>query len=485
MEHSLTALSADALIRYAKYTILLLIVILMITGSVHYTGQLHVYIAFTIVANTLLFMGFRKNAIFFDTFIGLFFWLGFWLKLTVRVCFSNGAFHEAVGDFDGSGAAFDHALWVSTIGMSGLIVASLMRERLFFSFPERSAYAQNGIITFYQAYRRYVLIGFVGLFMVVALSNLYLGIYQRGEITQTTLPFGLNGVFKWLLLFGLTSISAVILRCELVLNNHVSYFVVALCLLESFFSNVSLLSRGMILNISALAIGLYVSMKRIPAAISLRFLMIAAVIFAPLFVSSVLVVNHIRTSHYHGFNQFLNEVNVNEVSGEAKNMASPLFLDRWVGIEGVMAVSSNPKIGWNLWNDAWRERYSESAMSFYDKNLIASPYNQTDFTKYHHISLPGILAFFYYPGSLLFLFVSMLMLGLLAALVEFATFKLGGENLILCGLIGEVVAYRFANFGYVPAQSYLLFGTILMSLFIIYYLNKWFNIRNARKQGAH
>jgi hypothetical protein len=166
------------------------------------------------------------------------------------------------------------------------------------------------------------------------------------------------------------------------------------------------------------------------------------------------------------------ELTSNLVSAAVKSMAKPLFLDRWVGIEGVMAISSSSKLGWNLLQEAWQEKYSENTISFYDKNLIKSDYLHTDFTKNHYISLPGILAFFFYPGSFIFLFCSMFLLGLFAALIELAALKLGGNNLILCALIAEVVAYRYASFGYVPAQSYLLFGTIFLNLIIIYFIDK-------------
>jgi hypothetical protein len=31
-------------------------------------------------------------------------------------------------------------------------------------------------------------------------------------------------------------------------------------------------------------------------------------------------------------------------------------------------------------------------------------------------------------------------------------------------LFAQVVAFRFASFGYVPAQSYLLFGSLLLNI---------------------
>lgn len=477
MKQDLNELPVDALVKFTQYGIAILILALTIATLFQYTGHLYAYLAFSLISNALLYIGFRKNAIFFDTFIGIFFWLGFWLKLTIRVCFAGGAFHEAVGDFDGSGASFDHALLVTSCGMLGLILASFVREKFIFLYSRKSdECSQIGILAFYKANRNFILISYVILFLTVALTNIYLGIYQRGAITQTTLPFGLNGIYKWLLLFGLASFSAVILRCELLIKEKATYLIVILSLLESFLTNVSMLSRGMILNVSALTYGTYVSLKKKSIKITPRFLATFFLIFSILFASSVLVVNYIRNNGPNFFRE-----GVSEGVNEGVSQAAPLFIDRWVGIEGVMAVASNPNIGWSLWQEALKEKYSENTMSYFDKNLITSPYNQTDFTKKHYISLPGILAFFFYPGSFPFLFGSMFLLGLLAAFIEMATYKLGGNNLILCALIGEVVAYRFASFGYVPAQSYLLFGTIFLNLLIIYFFDKFISIWNDRK----
>ena len=150
-----------------------------------------------------------------------------------------------------------------------------------------------------------------------------------------------------------------------------------------------------------------------------------------------------------------------------------LFLDRWVGMEGILAVSSYPGIGWDLWNEAWKEQYANHGASLYDLKIAKSGVAQLDLSNYHFISMPGILGFFYYPGSYLFLFAAMLLLGGLGAGFEIFTFRLGGANVILCALISFVVAYRFAHFGYVPARSYLLSGAIILNVVLIYLSNKF------------
>lgn len=460
----------DNLVKIARYILYIVVIVLTIAASLQYRGYLSIYILFTVISNSLLFFSFRKNAIFFDTFIGIFFWLGFWLKLTIRVAFTDGLFHEAIGDFDGSGSAFDRSLLISSCGFLGLLISSFLREKYFFNYPDRpNEITQKGLFAFYQAHRTLVLSIFLAFIVAVGASNMYLGIYQKGAITETTLPFGLNGIYKWLLMFGLASFSALIVRFELVASKRPPYTVAIISLAEAFISSVSLLSRGMVLNSAALFYGLLHGVKYVPKKSNIKFFITFFLAFVLLFGTSVVVVNKLRI----GKGLFPDEIDRTRYNDLQVSMATPLFVDRWVGIEGVMAVSSSPKVGWSLWSEALKERYSENTTSFYDDNLIMSPYIDTDKTKHHYISLPGMIAFFFYPGSYMFLFVCTLMMGGIAAFLEFCTFHLGGRNQILCSLFAQVIAYRFSCFGYVPSQSYLLFGTLFLNLILIYLIDKF------------
>ena len=231
-----------------------------------------------------------------------------------------------------------------------------------------------------------------------------------------------------------------------------------------------MLSRGMILNFSGLFSGLLVSFKL--NAIKLRgsFLVASLLIFSMLFVSSIFMVNYLRS---YSFIQ--DDANTTKpYMSYVLTMNKQLFTDRWVGINGVMAVSSYPNLGWDLLGKALEESYNESEMSFFDKNIINinSPYINTDRTKHHFISLSGIVAFFFYPGSFLFLFASIFTLGGFAAIIEFYVYRLGGNNLFLAALFSQVVAYRFSCFGYVPSQSYLLLGALFLNLFLVYFAEK-------------
>src|SRR5690606_10214878 len=90
----------------------------------------------------------------------------------------------------------------------------------------------------------------------------------------------------------------------------------------------------------------------------------------------------------------------------------------------------------------------------------------------HFVSLPGYIAFLFYPGSYLFLFCAVLMFSMLAAVIEYLVYRLGGQNLVFCALIAQVIAFRYTSFGYVPMQSYLLFGSILLNVLILYFSDR-------------
>lgn len=474
MNINYASLADNKLSKPLIYLFWLAIFILYAISANKYTGQTHVYLIFSITSNLLLYFGFRKNAVFFDTFIGIFFWLGFWLKCAIRLITTNGIFYVPTGSFDGSAAAFDKGLLVSSIAFLGLLVASLLREHFLFNYPERIDAVKTGLFDFYVRYRKTIWVAFVALILFIGASNIYLGIYQRGTITRTVLPFGFNGIYKWLLLFGLASISAVILWLEFQIKKSTSITVILLALIETFVSNVSLLSRGMILNSSALLYGVLKTLKFDSIKFKLRHIIITFFVFSFLFIGSVYLVNFIRAGLF--YDSYSDE----EVVQEMHSSTTPLFLDRWVGLEGVLSVSSYPKLGWSLWREAVNEVYDENQTSFYDNNFIESSYIKTDKSKHHFISLPGIIAFFFYPGSFVFLFFAMLIVGLGAALIEYATYQLGGKNVILCSLFAQVIAFRFASFGYVPKQSYLLFGTLVLNILIIFLANKCISTKPAR-----
>lgn len=457
----------EVLVKAVWLVVFTLIALIGGCALVEYQGSAWVYLLFTALSTALLFFGFGRGAIFFDAFIGALLWIGFWLKFSVRVAFLDGVFIIPVGSFEGTPQSWDQALLVASCAFAALLLVRFARARLFCYPQDLAQGAFPGLYVLYLRFRWLALTGFVVLVLFVGISNAWFGIYQRGMVTRTLLPFGLNGVYTWLLTFGLAAFAAVLLRFEFERNREQVWIVATLALLEGFVSNVSLMSRGMILNAGALIYGGAALFRRVEVNVRLGLSLYIGLLFGVLFVVSLLLVNVSR------FEIFYSTDAADAIKGEGfRKYTSALLIDRWVGIEGVMSVIDKPELGGELFEQALAERFDPSVTSFYDKNFINSYHSNTGEDGRHFISLPGYVAFLFYPGSYLFLFAAVAAFSIFAAALEYLTYRFAGRNLVLCALIAQVVAYRFTSFGYVPMQSYKLFGTIALTILMLYVADK-------------
>lgn len=437
-----------------------------------YQGSASVYLLFTALSTALLFYGFGRRAIFFDAFIGSLLWIAFWLKFSVRVAFLDGVFIVPVGQFDGSAHSWDQALLVASCAFAALLLVRFARTPLFCYPQDLPQGAFPGLYAVYARYRWLVLGGFTALVLFIGVSNAWFGIYQRGVVARTLLPFGLNGVYTWLLTFGLAAFVAVLLRFEFERNRERVWVVATLALLEGFVSNVSLMSRGMILNAGSLMYGGAALFRRSEAKVRSGLLLYVGILFCVLFAGSVLLVNVLRFEAFGYLPLSENDYSIEKRLAGIKGYTSTLFIDRWVGIEGVMSVINKDGLGEELFEQALAERFDPAATSFYDKNFINSYHSNTGEDGRHFISLPGYIAFLFYPGSYVFLFAAVAAFSIFAAGLEYLTYRFAGRNLVLCALIAQVIAYRYTSFGYVPMQSYKLFGTIALTILIFYVADK-------------
>ena len=442
-------------------------------GAISYPGQLYIYLLFSILSFVVLISGFTRRAIFFDTFFSLFLFIGFWIKLNFGLVFNGGKIVGNYGRFDNSPAAFDEVLIVSSLGFAGLLAARYIRQRFMFHYQGNPTHSLNSLFSFYERNRSFLLSMFVFSILLVTALNWHLGVYQRGLVTQTTLPFGLNSLFKWLLLFGFASVSCLFLMFEYQRKGSESYLVAIIAVCENFLSGLSLLSRGMILNSGALVYGFYKSSKAFHHKLKFKFFIPLLLFIFLAVIGSALSVNYARSFLFQeGPNVSERKYIDQKKFTTALKMSGGLFIERWVGIDGVMAVSANERLGWSFLEQALSERFSPERMSFYDSQFLASPQVRSDRTKQHFISLPGFIAFSYYSGSLLFVPLALMMVCLFAALIEGLAYRLLGSQFILLALFGQVLAYRLINFGYVPGQSYLLITAIIFNILLFYFANR-------------
>lgn len=481
------------LILSIKLFIFFILVLIFFRTIIIYKGNWLIYFLFSLVSNYLIWFAFRKNFSFFEIFFSIFLWLGFWFKFTIILSLSDGVFREGVGRFNYSPEQFDLVLIVSSIAILGVIVAGYIRN-FFFYYPNID-FKKISLSLFYQKYRNIILCVFFLIIVLVSCVNFYLKIYQKGIVSLENYNFLFSGFIKMLLLFGLTSISSFILYFEIVTFKKLSNLTLIIVLLETFFSSLSMISRAMFFSCLPIYFSIYQFTRSIKKNFDISYFIKFFIIIICLFYISVVSVNFIRTKYFYiGLSSFtseeFNKLNKNkelhfiEDSGGnyiyldkkiIKNNSSLneflyLSVNRWVGIDAVMSVVGSSEIlNFNLLKRSFLDKFQMESLPFYEKTFGLE--NEKSINLIKNIkgnTLPGIIAFLYYSGSLIFIFLIIIGLCLLASLIEFLSFLASKQNMIFSSIISMVIAYRFIHFGYLPNQSYLLFGSMFFTILFIF-----------------
>ncbi len=481
--------------KYFKIFIILIVFTLFLFGFNNFNGNKINYISFSLLSNFLIFFAFRRNAFFFETFFALLLWLGFWFKLTCTISFTDGVFREGVGIFDYSKNSFDEVLFISQIAIFSFILSGYFREFVLFKYPKKLN-IQNFKNNLFKFGRKKIWIIFIILIIITSILNIYFKIYQKGLLPIYDINFLISGIFKWLLLFGLSSISASLIFYEF--NFYQKFFIISILIafIETFFSSFSMLSRGMIFNSLALLYGIYKFSNKINSPNNFNYYLKSILTILVFFYISVSSVNYIRANYFYvGKSVNITDIYKTEIieksskSKEKKYSTSKainfeilyLMINRWVGIDGVMAVNSKKEsLSLPFLYSSFNEKASKETPTFYELSfgLEENSVSQDLYENVKGNTLPGIVAFIYYSGSYYILFFLIFFLSIISSFIEFLSFKLSSNNLIFSSLIGQVIAFRLIHFGYLPHQSYLLFGSIFLTTLLIYIINFFLNYKN-------
>ena len=449
---------------------------LFVIGYNNYIGNKFVYLLFSFISNFSLIYSFRSKAIFFDNFIGSFLWLGFYFKLVVINSFFSSNFVEGSGYFDYSPIFYDRTLIISTVGIFAVIMSSYFRE-LFYNYKNKKySYSPNNykyIVSLYLKKKKLVLLFYFLIILIVSLLNFNYHIYQKGLILKNDINFLMSNIIKWLLLFGFTSFSCFIIYFELLHFKKNKILIFFISFFELFCSYTSMLSRGMIFSSSSIIYGFYKFNKFNKLKEKSTFLCKLIIISLTFFYFSLLLTNHFRNSYIKGNQNLVVIENFKKINNEIIYLS----INRWVGIDAVMSVASLPqKLNFNLLVNSFKEVPNIYGKSFYEETF-QNMNNNNFFSKDSRIedskvvvikgnTLPGFIAFFYYSGSLIFLFFSIFFLCIILSFLEVLSFIYSKYNFLFAALVGQILAYRLIHLGYLPSNSYALICALTINIFI-------------------
>ncbi len=474
-----------------KISIFVIFSLLFLYGLYSYEENKIIYIFFSVINFYLIYFAFRKKSIFFETFFSILLFLGFWFKFTFMIILETSFFHEKIYSFDQLLISFDYALIVSIIGIAPFILFGHIREN-FFYYPKKIKVPDLND-KFDKKSRFLLILLFISIVLVVNLLNAYFQIYQKGLASNLEINFFISGIVKWLLLFGFLSLSSFLIFFELIKFKKIFKLTFFITILETFLSSMSMLSRGMIFNSMALIYGIYKFNKKTFRNINLKTFLGILILCIVLFYISLISVNFLRSNYFFVGKSFiddsssvsLKEDKHNNIKKEnnflnLNNEILYLILNRWVGIDAVLILSKNKNIlGKDTFINAFYEKHPNSQKTYYENTFNL---NHSEVIKIKENvrgnTLTGVIAFFYYPGSYIFLFFSIFTLSAFASIIEIFSFNISNKNLIFASIIGFTLAYRFIHFGYLPSQTYLLLSTIFFTILLSYFLRKILIIKN-------
>ena len=161
---------------------------------------------------------------------------------------------------------------------------------------------------------------------------------------------------------------------------------------------------------------------------------------------------------------------VSELSHQLDGGALPrilsLVVDRWIGLEGVMAVSAYPEKSNQLLFEAIMEKRAIGSTTKFQE-IANSHYRWVDANIWQFASLPGAAAFFYFSGSLWVVMLGMAVFSLLLQLSEQFIFRLT-SNPLLCSMFGLTLANTISQFGITPRQDIPFYSMIFALVILVW-----------------
>lgn len=457
---------------------------LFIGGVIHYPGSWVVYTMFSIVLLAMLISGFYRQVSYGYLFFVVMLWLGFWFKLTVHLL-ADYPYVEPTGFFVGMPAAWDEVLWVATIGSIGVIAA-----RLLYGLTGESSMvlAQVGgykAPAWYMGVRKRMWAGMVFVCVGLAIINALLGILQIGLAPRTILLWPLNAVISWLIGYGLTFGVATLLWWDISLGRRITVTIYVV-LIEAFASTISLLSRGAyIFHTIPQFLALYKKSELVSGWTRKNTTVLVGV-FVILFAISNPLVNKLRDYYYSNVVFSWKGADggasaLNGAGGGASALAK-FAVDRWIGVEGVMAASAYPNKSGDLFVRALTERREIGKSTIYQE-ICQSHYRHMDMKKFQFASLPGAVGFLYFTGYLWVVALGMVVLVLVMLGSEGLVFRFT-SNPLLAALWGGIAANSVAQIGVDTRGLLIYFFEMSCGIAAIYFIqSEWFS-KMMQKLGA-
>jgi hypothetical protein len=426
----------------------------------NYVGNKFLFFLFNFLSYVLFLTAIRKNASSFEFFLFILLILGFWFKFSCILYFDRFNFTE--GDFDLNNSNYDAAIILSITAFMACIFASFAREFIFKKFFIKKVFiVKSKFFLFYTKYRHIILSFFVFFIIIVLSLNFFFKIYSKGLINNN-IPILIDRFFAWCLTYGISVLTSLLIYIDFFITKTKSYFILGF--FETFFVNISIYSRAFILYFFAYLRGFF-KLTKFDNSILIKIIFLLFIFF----LVSFHYVSHLRNKFFIIKDEYNPITIVDTFSG-----LSSLMVNRWVGIDSALAVSQKKDRNFDFFLSSLKEEKEHQKQSFYIKHFLKGfVFDKNANKNLNTVILPGIVAFLYYSGSLIFVFLSIVAIVFLCSLIEILFFRLSFNNVILSSIIGFILAMRVAHFGYLPLNTVYFLFSLVVTLLFVYFFSKF------------
>jgi hypothetical protein len=436
----------------------------------------------------------NSKSSYFEIFFSSYLFLGFWFKYVFSLIFYNGVIFES-GQNDSRN--IDNILFIGILISFTCLTSSILSRKIINVETLINNNVENK--SFFQAIylnnRILILFLFIILTVVVSFLNYQFGILHRGFITISEIPYLINNLIKWLLLFGLTTLSCFFIHTEILHRGKINYPTIYIALLEIFMSFSSILSRLSPINAISIILPAYQQSIKLKKRNDQKFfiLIIIAFLFSGL---AIYAVNHLRLHKLslveielknNNKQDFFNKTESDLQSKTENNkfqipknkitsndVSNFILINRWIGIDSLILVHNSKKLSFSLLYKALNENKNfNTENTFYETTFGLKKDNiQTHKVVLKGNTLPGIISFLYYSGNLYFVIISLFLIIIILNLFENFIKNITRTNTIFACFLSNTIATRLIHFGYVPKESYLFAISIILSVVIMFCLSK-------------
>lgn len=433
-----------------------------------------IYTLFSLSFLVMFLYSFRGMFSYAYLFITFFLVLGFFVKLSFHLLY-NYPYIEPVGSFYTNNTRMDDVLILAIIGSISIVVSKIIINLLIkYDYLKFKTNIKKGKVfsLILRKNLKSIWLSVIILTIILALLNIIFNIQQIGIVPKTILIWPLNAVIFWFLITGVNFLLAFLMQSEKYLQDSQRITIYSLYLIIASFCSISILSRGQFVYTAIAFLIIFMIQYSYFNKIKIKGFIVLVVVILALVLLNTQFVTLLRNELYGiGTHNPLSNNSLIEVANfrTGLKVIQQLFVDRWLGLEGLMAVVSYEYKDFNLFLNEFLRNPKIGDSGIFN-TICNAHYKDIDLTTYNFTALAGFFGFLYFSGSkIIFIILIMFFILLVLFLELLVKNKLNSEY--IRSFFGMFLANAIVAMSGLFSLAIKFWFLLAVLLFMMYFIN--------------